>query len=75
MTRMRTNAYSGDYPLARFLYVYLNKNPNQDLDPLRKEFIKYVFSKQGQQIVVKDGFFPVSSDIAQKDMAAALGIK
>jgi len=68
------NAYSGDYPLARFLYVYLNKNPNQDLDPLRKEFIKYVFSKQGQQLVVKDGFFPVSSDIAQKDMAV-LGIK
>jgi phosphate transport system substrate-binding protein len=68
------NAYSGDYPLARFLYVYLNKNPNQDLDPLRKEFIKFVLSKQGQQIVIKDGFFPVSSDIAQKDMAV-LGIK
>ena len=68
------NAYSGDYPLARFLYVYLNKNPNQELDPLRKEFVKYVFSKQGQQVVVKDGFFPVSSDIAQKDMGA-LGIK
>jgi len=68
------NAYSGDYPLARFLYIYLNKNPNQELDPLRKEFIKYVFSKQGQQIVVKDGFYPVSSDIAQKDMGA-LGIK
>jgi phosphate transport system substrate-binding protein len=68
------NAYSGDYPLARFLYVYLNKNPNQDLDPLRKEFIKYVLSKQGQQVVVKDGFYPVSSDIAQKDMGA-LGIK
>jgi phosphate transport system substrate-binding protein len=68
------NAYSGDYPLARFLYVYLNKNPNQDLDPLRKEFVKYLFSKQGQQVVVKDGFFPVSSDIAQKDLGA-LGIK
>jgi phosphate transport system substrate-binding protein len=68
------NAYSGDYPLARFLYIYLNKNPNQELDPLRKEFIKYVFSKQGQQIVIKDGFFPVSSDIVQKD-TAALGVK
>jgi phosphate transport system substrate-binding protein len=68
------SAYSGDYPLARFLYIYLNKNPNQDLDPLRKEFIKYVFSKQGQQVVVKDGFFPVSSEIVQKDMAA-LAIK
>jgi phosphate transport system substrate-binding protein len=68
------NAYSGDYPLARFLYIYLNKNPNQALDPLRAQFIKYVFSKQGQQVVVKDGFYPVSSEIAEKDMGA-LGIK
>ena len=68
------NAYSGDYPLARFLYVYINKNPNRILDPLRREFVKYVFSKQGQKIVIKDGFYPVSSAIAQKDMKA-LGIK
>ena len=68
------NAYSGDYPLSRFLYIYMNKNPNQEIDPLRKEFIKYVFSKAGQQIVVKDGFYPVSGEIAQKDMGA-LGIK
>jgi len=68
------SAYSGDYPLSRFLYIYMNKNPNQEMDPLRKEFVKYVFSKAGQQIVVKDGFYPVSSEIAQKDMGA-LGIK
>ena len=68
------NAYSGDYPLARFLYVYLNRNPNQALDPLRSEFIKFVFSKEGQMAVIKDGFFPVSSEIAQADMKA-LAIK
>lgn len=64
------NAYSGDYPLARFLYVYLNKNPNQDLDPMRREFIRFVFSRQGQQIVLKEGFYPVSSGIAEADMKA-----
>jgi len=69
-----TNAYSGDYPLARFLYVYMNQNPNQAMDPLRSEFIKYVFSKSGQLSVIKDGFYPVSTDIAQSDMKA-LGIK
>ncbi|WP_211232854.1 PstS family phosphate ABC transporter substrate-binding protein [Desulfatirhabdium butyrativorans] len=67
------NAYSGDYPLARFLYVYVNKNPNQALDPLRAEFIKFVFSKQGQQIVIKDGFYPVTQNLAQEDLKA-LGI-
>lgn len=64
------SAYSGDYPLARFLYVYLNKNPNQDLDPMRREFIRFVFSRQGQQIVLKEGFYPVSSGIAEADMKA-----
>jgi phosphate transport system substrate-binding protein len=68
------NAYSGDYPLARFLYIYLNRNPNQALDPLRREFVKYVFSRQGQTVVIKDGFYPVSGDIAEMDMKA-LGIK
>lgn len=68
------NAYSGDYPLARFLYIYLNRNPNQALDPLRAEFIKFVFSKEGQQIVIKDGFYPVTYNLAQEDMKA-LGIR
>jgi phosphate transport system substrate-binding protein len=67
-------AYSGEYPLARFLYIYLNGNPQQALDPLRREFIKYVLSKEGQMIVIKDGFFPISSIVAGQDLAA-LGIK
>jgi len=60
-------AYAGKYPLARFLYVYMNANPNQPLDPLRAEFVKYVLSKQGQQVVIKDGYFPVTAAIADKD--------
>lgn len=68
------NAYSGDYPLARFLYIYFNNKPNQPLDPLRAEFIKYVFSKEGQQIVIKDGFYPVSKALADEDLKA-VGIK
>jgi phosphate transport system substrate-binding protein len=64
------NAYAGNYPLARFLYVYLNVNPNQALDPLRAEFVKYVYSKQGQEVVVKDGYFPVTNAIREQDLAA-----
>ncbi len=64
------NAYSGDYPLARFLYVYLNKNPNVNLEPLRSEFVKFVLSKQGQRIVIKDGFYPVSNMLANQDKSA-----
>ncbi len=67
-------AYSGDYPLARFLYLYVNYRPGSELDPLRREFLKYVFSKQGQQDVLKDGYLPVSARVAAEDLAK-VGIK
>jgi phosphate transport system substrate-binding protein len=66
-------AYRGEYPLARFLWLYVNKAPGRDLDPLRREFAKYIFSKQGQQAVVKDGYLPVSPKVAIQDLGR-LGI-
>lgn len=62
------NAYSGKYPLARFLYVYVNYDKSKGLEPLRAEFVKMVFSQAGQEAVVKDGYFPVSSVIAREDL-------
>jgi len=63
------NGYSGKYPLARYLYLYVNYKPGTELEPLRREFLKYVFSRQGQQAVVKDGYLPVSAKIARKALA------
>jgi phosphate transport system substrate-binding protein len=60
------HAYSGEYSLARFLFIYVNCKPNTELDPLRREFLRYVLSKQGQQDVIKDGFFPVTAAMAQE---------
>jgi phosphate transport system substrate-binding protein len=54
-------AYTGDYPLTRTLYVYVNYKPNSQLDPLRREFIKYVFSKEGQNDAIKDGYYPITA--------------
>ncbi len=68
------NAYSGEYPLARYLYLYVNFKPGSEMDPLRREFIKYIFSKQGQTDVVKDGYFPVTANIARKTLDS-VGIK
>jgi len=65
------NAYTGEYPLARFLLLYVNARPGTRLDPLRREFVKYVFSRHGQEDVVKDGYFPVTPDIASRAMAEA----
>ncbi|HLF97308.1 MAG TPA: phosphate ABC transporter substrate-binding protein PstS family protein [Methylococcaceae bacterium] len=64
------NAIAGKYPLARYLYVYVNKHPNQPLAPLEAEFVKLVLSKQGQQVVVKDGYIPLPAAVVQKELKA-----
>jgi len=60
------NAYNGKYPLGRFLYLAVNYKPTSKMEPLRKEFIKFVFSREGQEIAVKDGYFPVDAKTAAK---------
>ncbi len=63
------NIYAGNYPLARFLYVYVNKAPGKPLDPLVGEFVKYILSKQGQEVVIKDGYLPIQNGIVQEESA------
>jgi phosphate transport system substrate-binding protein len=58
------NCISGDYPLARFLYIYVNHNPRQQMDRLTYEFLRFVNSRQGQEIVVRDGYFPLPAEAA-----------
>ncbi|MGZ8095708.1 MAG: PstS family phosphate ABC transporter substrate-binding protein [Methylosarcina sp.] len=60
------NAIAGTYPLTRYLYVYVNKKPNQPLAPLENEFIKMVLSKAGQDAVIKDGYIPLPAKIVNK---------
>lgn len=64
---------SGKYPIARYLYVYLNKNPKQALDPLRAEMVKYILSKDGQQEAENGGFFPITNEVRETDLTK-LGI-
>jgi phosphate transport system substrate-binding protein len=63
------NAISGKFPLARALYVYVNKAPGKPLDPMVKEFMTLVLSKEGQQVVEKDGYMPLPAAVAAKELA------
>jgi phosphate transport system substrate-binding protein len=72
-----TGAFSGGsyadvvgnkYPLARFLYIYVNKAPGKPLDPSVLEFLKLVFSKEGQEVVVKDGYYPLPASIIAEEL-------
>jgi len=67
------NVTNHTYPLARFLYIYIVKSPDKPLDPLVHEFMKFVLSKEGQEIVIKDGYLPVSAKVAQAELAAMAG--
>ena len=62
------NVLSGAYPLGRFLYLYINKAPNKSLDPLVREFCKFIFSQEGQEIVIKDGYMPVPFEVAEEEL-------
>lgn len=60
------NILNGNYPLARGLNIYAVKSPKKKLDPVVKEFLKYIFSQQGQEVVVKDGYLPLSYELTQQ---------
>jgi len=64
------NCLSGDFPLARFLYLYINRKPGAPADTLTAEFIKYVVSKAGQEIVIKDGYFPIPASVSEESVEA-----
>jgi phosphate transport system substrate-binding protein len=62
------NVLNGSYPLGRLLYIYVAKEPNRPLPTLVKEFLKYALSKEGQEIVVKDGYLPLTAEVAKKQL-------
>lgn len=58
---------SGRYPLSRYLYIYYNAAPNKPVDPLVREFLRFATSKDGQEIVVKDGYLPIPAKVATEE--------
>jgi phosphate transport system substrate-binding protein len=63
---------SGKYPLARFLYIYINKAPGKPLDPLVAEFAKLWYSKEGQEVVIKDGYMPLTAAQVKEELEKLL---
>lgn len=64
------NALEGSYPLGRALYVHVAKKPNEPLPPLVYEFLKFVLSKEGQELVVKDGYGPLPPEAVKAQLEA-----
>lgn len=64
----KENIVLGKYPLSRYLYLYVNKRPNQPLSLLEREFIRFIYSKQGQQLVAKARYIPVAPEVAEEEL-------
>jgi len=63
------NTENFNYPIARYLYIYMNKDPVKGTDPLVKEFMRYVLSKQGQEVTIKDGYYPLNAKKVAENLA------
>jgi phosphate transport system substrate-binding protein len=55
------NVHSGDYPLKRYLAVYINRAPGRPLNPATLEFIRYLYSREGQQMIAAAGNLPIDT--------------
>jgi phosphate transport system substrate-binding protein len=62
------NCLDGSYPLGRYLNLYVVKDPNKPMDPLIREFVRFIFSKEGQEVVVKDGYYPLSAEVCAEEL-------
>lgn len=64
------NAYNGSYPITRFMYIYMNVKPGEAAEPLQKEFVRFILSRNGQGDVTKDGFYPMPYVLIKDDLAS-----
>jgi phosphate transport system substrate-binding protein len=57
------NVANRTYPLIRDAYFYVNKEPGRPLDPRAREFMRFVLSREGQQIIARMGYYyPLDAD-------------
>jgi len=64
-----TAIQSGEYPLSRYLYVYVNLPPGESLPSAERAFLDLVMSAEGQQITRAAGFVPLPLDALEAQRA------
>jgi phosphate transport system substrate-binding protein len=66
----QSNVRGGRYPLSRFLYICVNKPPQRPLDRPAAEFLRFLLSLEGQQIVAAGGNIPLDAAIVHEGRRA-----
>ncbi len=60
---------SGEYPLGRFLNIYVVRYPGEPVEPSTKDFLRFVLSEQGQRTVRAEGLIPLSPKMIREELA------
>jgi phosphate transport system substrate-binding protein len=68
------SALDGSYPLARHLYLYAKGNHDHGLEPQVASFLTFINSREGQEIVAKAGYYPLSESQVAKNMQVLNGL-
>lgn len=63
---------SGQYPFSRYLYLVVNKHPDQPLPLLEREFLRFVLSVQGQKVVEQEGYVSLPSPMVLDQLMQVL---
>jgi phosphate transport system substrate-binding protein len=57
------------YPLVRSVYFFLNRAPGKPLEPRLREFLRYLLSREGQEIVAREGgYLPLTAAFAREQL-------
>jgi phosphate transport system substrate-binding protein len=57
------------YPLVRDAYIYVNRAPGRPMDPKTREFLRFVLSREGQQIIANtDMYYPLTADALREQL-------
>ena len=66
----RSEVSSAQYPLTRYVYIYVNQAPGKPLDPALRDFFLYILSLDGQSAVEREGIsMPLPAAIAAEQRA------
>lgn len=63
------NAASGRYPLTRYMYIRLNRETGRPIAPQVREFLRFILSREGQEIIPTSAYFPLRADEVAVELA------
>jgi phosphate transport system substrate-binding protein len=64
------NLIDQSYPLARLIPACIDRKPGEPVDPLLREFLRFLLSREGQRAMLQDsGYLPLATQVIRAQLA------